>query len=662
MALQEVLTKFGFQFDGAKIVAIETGVKRTERNLNRVAHHADAFQSRMNAGLGFVKGLLLAAGGGAVLRSLTSGYAQGADAIAKFATATGVSTETYQGLSHAVQIGGTTTDNLNKSLLQLGKRSYEAASGNKALAKIFKEDLKIDIKDTNGVLKTADQLFIEMGDGMKRLAGTQKETGVAMNILGRSGATLLPTFKEGSEGIRKLIAEAKKLGIVLTPKQLKAAENYNDAMLRFKSVIGGLKNQIGAALVPSITKAMDSMRKWWAEGNNAERVLQALKVAAIATGAALTYLGGAFAVEKLQQFVLWIGKGITALRTMGLTALKTYARLFFIVTAIAAVILAVEDLIGFMEGKDSITGRLIGEDTAAANKLRGFLIAVRDAVTEIWTVLKPIGIQLAATIVPLFKEIWIALKPLMPYIGGALVLALRAVGFLVIVILNGIQALIIVAGFLVEVFRVALGAALQAVIDAVKWIGRLFVNIWKVIKAIGGGIKTIWGGAIDGIKTAINGLIKAFKKVGSVIKSIWGGAIDGIKASFKWFIDKVKWLIKKNEELKEGASDAVSDFFSKNQGFAGGKNSAEEMIRRAAGNLPDGVQTRGPQALQLATAGGAGGPQVNTTVGAPNITVNVTTNDPEIVQEGMISGMRRILQDAINSAANDIKKPPRGQQ
>ncbi|MBA7648516.1 hypothetical protein ES703_56302 [subsurface metagenome] len=81
----------------------------------------------------------------------------------------------------------------------------------------------------------------------------------AQEIFGRAGTQLLPMLAQGAEGLKELREEAHKLGIVFDQEAANAAAEFNDALTRLSSSVTGIKNQIGAALVPTLTSLADSI-------------------------------------------------------------------------------------------------------------------------------------------------------------------------------------------------------------------------------------------------------------------------------------------------------------------------------------------------------------------------------------------------------------------
>jgi hypothetical protein len=444
MALQEVLTRFGFDFDGNRLNAVERGVKRASRNLDTIAHNADAFQQRMGGFLQRAKGLIATYLGFRAVRSITTDYAQGADAVAKFSAALSLNTETYQGLQHAVQLGGSDTENLNKALGQLSKRALEANQGLKTNMRAFRE-AGVEWKDAQGNLKGADQLFLELADGLNNLDDENKATGLSMQLLGRTGLKLRNTMQGGSKAIREQIKEAKLLGKVLSKEQLKAAENFNDEMLRAKSVLQGVRNQIAAKLLPAITRQLKAFQEWARRGDNLKVAMHRLKVAALIAAGALSMVVAAKTHKAFVNFFSAIKHGIKALRALGTAAFWAQAKLLLIPAAITLIYLAIEDLVFFAQGKDSLIGRILG-DSKLADSLRKSLIAIGVAAVAAWKDLKPALLDAWKALKPALTELWTVIRPLIgPAFKAAIFLmagAFRALAFWIRIASSAIKFLV----------------------------------------------------------------------------------------------------------------------------------------------------------------------------------------------------------------------------
>lgn len=604
MALNEVHTVFDFRFNAGRLAAIERGVGRTTTRLSTTAKSAEMFQTRVAGAMKRAGQMLLAFGAYRALKVFTSDYATAADNAIKFSAAIGISTRSYQGLAHAVQINGATVENLNKALPQLAQRAGEAADGNKTYAREFRR-LGVDVTDASGKLKSADKLFLEVADGMKNMKDENRRTQVSMKLLGRTGATLNNTFMQGSEGIKKLIAEAEKLGVIMSKEQLQAAEKYKDAMLRLKQVTIGIRNELASKLIPTITKQVERFTRWWREGNNAERTLRRLKQAAIFTGIAVGFMITTSVIRKITLFVKGVWAGVTALRAMGTASLAAAWKVGLVVAAMAAVYLIVEDLVYFAQGKDSLIGRLLG-DSKLADDLRKSLIDMAKAAKDAW-----------AEIGPALAQSWEELKPALGELGAAI--------------------------------KPLIGPTFRA---AVKMMVIQFQSLAFAIRVTADLIKnqiTAWKGFVIGAKAVVKVLL-FIKQSMTDISHAATSAASAIAA--------VTGRGKAGSALGAGATA-----FQK----AGAGVTTGSVIARQRAALPGVMRPAHMLPPVAATVGGplAAGSQstVNTNVasGAFAITIHAAGDASAIASE-VNTQLTRNLKQVFTRASRDLKKPPAGQQ
>lgn len=200
-----------------------------------------------------------ATAGGAALFSLTKNVAESRDKITKLGREFGVTTEFLSGMGHAAQLGGADLQTVEKGLAKLSRTAADAQSGLATAQRGF-TDLGINIEDSNGVLKTNDQLLFEVADKFKEMPDGVLKAAKAQEIFGRSGKNLINTLNLGSDGIRRQIDEAKELGIAFDQEAGEAAELFNDTLLRLETSAQGALAPIGEDLIPIITDSMAQLQ------------------------------------------------------------------------------------------------------------------------------------------------------------------------------------------------------------------------------------------------------------------------------------------------------------------------------------------------------------------------------------------------------------------
>lgn len=138
--------------------------------------------------------------------------------VGRAASMTGVSTEF---ISTIAPIAGG-VDNLSMALKFLQNTAFDSIHGNKELAKTFAE-LGIDVTDGLGGMKGGEELLLELADAMKEIPDQGQKISVAMQLMSRSGAEMLPFLQKGSTAIRALSEEQKRLGAVVDQEEVNTA-------------------------------------------------------------------------------------------------------------------------------------------------------------------------------------------------------------------------------------------------------------------------------------------------------------------------------------------------------------------------------------------------------------------------------------------------------
>lgn len=157
-------------------------------------------------------------------------------AIGDVARTAGVATDALQELRFAFNNSGAEEGELDNALIRLNKNIAEAADGNKELASSFSK-MGIKIKDSEGKLRSADAVFLDLADGIAAIDSPAKQAERAMTFLGSVGDNLVQGLAQGSEGISELRKEAKRLGVVLDNELIEAAGSADDSINNLSALL-----------------------------------------------------------------------------------------------------------------------------------------------------------------------------------------------------------------------------------------------------------------------------------------------------------------------------------------------------------------------------------------------------------------------------------------
>jgi hypothetical protein len=135
--------------------------------------------------------------------------------------------------------------------------AIQALSNTKAF-----RDLHLSLRDVNGAVKPATQLFGEAADAIDKLKTSTERTGATGVLFGRRYKELLPILALGSQGIKDVAANMQKLGLVLTEDGVKKGVAFTQSQTQMQQAIKGLSFTVMTELVPSLTK----MVQWITQG------------------------------------------------------------------------------------------------------------------------------------------------------------------------------------------------------------------------------------------------------------------------------------------------------------------------------------------------------------------------------------------------------------
>lgn len=211
------------------------------------------------AKVGFAAVAVAAAAAGAALAVAVKGSIDRADNLSKMAQRVGTTTEALSRLEWAAKLSDVSIEQLSTGMKKLSQNMLEVSQGRGAQAATAFQALGISVTDTEGLLRSSDEVFGDLADRLSRMPDSAEKTALAMNLLGRSGADMIPLLNSGKQGLADMANESDRLGNTLSTGTGKAAEQFNDSLTRMQAVYQGIVNQITQAVLPSLNSLIGTM-------------------------------------------------------------------------------------------------------------------------------------------------------------------------------------------------------------------------------------------------------------------------------------------------------------------------------------------------------------------------------------------------------------------
>ncbi len=191
----------------------------------------------------------LAAAGVAGIGTLVRSSLQGADAIQKLQQRIGGTTEELSALRHVFELSSVSFEQGAQGLQRMTRRIDEAARGTGEAKNALRE---LDLNAQALAKMEAPEQFLAVADALSKVDQQGRQTALAMKLFDSEGVKLLQTMQGGAEGMKTMMAEAKRLGLVMSQEQVDGAVAALDAITRLKGAVNGLANTLAVQLAPHI--------------------------------------------------------------------------------------------------------------------------------------------------------------------------------------------------------------------------------------------------------------------------------------------------------------------------------------------------------------------------------------------------------------------------
>ena len=330
---------------GDALLKLGVDTKDLDKGMKGLGARIKKHQKAIGIGMVAMGGAILAAG----VMSVKS-FAKMGDEVQKMALRTGFSTEALSELRHAAEISGTSLESLEKAVKKMSKTVMDAKDGLATYVRAFD---RIGLSAEELIELAPEEQFDKIAMAIAAVENPTIRAATAQEIFGRAGTQLLPMLAQGADGLKALREEAHKLGIVFDQEAANAAAEFNDALTRLNESVTGIKNQIGAALVPTLTSLADSITEVtkdfieWIKTN--ESLFASLSQVAMSLGAILVGFGG----------LILIMPGLTAAATaLGVSVALLLPLLALLVAGLAAVTFGIMELIKASNLQKKVTADL----------------------------------------------------------------------------------------------------------------------------------------------------------------------------------------------------------------------------------------------------------------------------------------------------------------
>lgn len=423
----------------------------------------------------------------------SAGYA---DEILSMSTKYGMSTDSLQEFSYMAELVDTDLGTITGSMTKLTKAMGSDSD-------VFAQ-LGISIRNTDGSMRSADAVFLDVIDALGQMESGVERDNVAMELFGKSAQELNPLIETGSAGIAAYAQEAHDMGAVLDEEALNSLGEMDDSFQRVEQAGTALKNTIGTALAPVITQIAESIAKLSAWFQSLDPNMQQTIITIVGLVAAIV---PAIAVVAKIVTTVQALSGVFSALSMGPAAL--------VVAAIAAIIAIGVTLYQHWDEIKEWASNLWEGIVETFNN-------IKEAISEAWNNVKEKATEVWNNITDWLSEKWNAIKEKASETWGNMKEAVKTSW-------NNMQENI-----------KEKGGGIKGTILA---LGENYVEAWKgafntIDQLTGGKLSE----ALGKVKEILGNIKEAFTEKLNAVKTFVKGVVDKIVGffDFKWELPKIK--------------------------------------------------------------------------------------------------------------------------
>lgn len=264
-----------------------------------------------------------AAGLGAGMLGNAYNAAKAADDINTLAKQYGVSVREIQRMNYAQDLIDVSTKDMLASYAKLTK---QMGAGSDAF-----EKLGVNIYDIHGDLRDSQDVWYDTLEALSQVSNETERDVLAMDLFGKSAASLSGIIDDGGEALKTLGQEAEDAGLILSQDALDGANQFNDAMDKLKATSAQAFMEAGASLattlVPALEKLASMISKVLTWFGNLDGTTQA---------AILTFLGLVAAISPVLSIISLVTGAAAALSVGTLTLIGTIGGVIAVIAAVVA--------------------------------------------------------------------------------------------------------------------------------------------------------------------------------------------------------------------------------------------------------------------------------------------------------------------------------------
>ena len=499
MTIDELVISLGLDPEGVK------------RGMNQAEGMIQSGLSKIG---NLVKNIAAPIAGAFAASELFSSYVNGATALDRLSKSLDMDIERLQEWQGAARTAGVEAEEVGNIFRDMNDYITDAVRFDSGPLKEIAQQLGISLTDVNGAARNSEAVLLDLADAFQAV-GAQEATGYGMQLSFDPG--MIALLQQGRDALEELFREQRELGIY-TKQDAEIAKTFNRELGDLWQSMKAGSAIVLRMIVPAMTKMIDWIEqgvKFMREHEDSVEIFFKIFAAAI-TAVAIPALARLAKATLTNPFTLLIAGAV-------------------------ALALALEDLFGWMNGKEAAFGDFwskFGTPEEVKASVENFIATLKNILPTVLSVGKVIATLVAGlwTLRGAFgavKLIGGVMSPLIKVftlvgnVGGAVIAVLKLLGLQLVKVAAVIISTVIpaVVSFTAALLANPITWVVAAIMALIGALYLLYKN-WDTVKE---GAQALW----DGLVSIFSGAVDWFK-------GIFDGIVDAIAGPFMTAFEKVK--------------------------------------------------------------------------------------------------------------------------
>ena len=230
------------------------------------------------------------------------GAIDSADAFGKMSDQTGIAANKLQAYVNAGKLAGVEQATIDKGLRRLAQSMREADQGIATYSDSYKA-LGISVRDVDGNLKKSETVLGEIADRFADMPDGATKAALAMEIFGRSGASLINLLNGGKTALEEFNYETSE-------NFAENAEFFNDQIAVLTIRFDGFRKQLADQLLPTLNNLLMMFSNIFSSEQDFTTFFTTIEVGlkVISTAVFGTVAGFRFLITTIKQVATGVGE------------------------------------------------------------------------------------------------------------------------------------------------------------------------------------------------------------------------------------------------------------------------------------------------------------------------------------------------------------------